>query len=185
MRNCSTTGSSAWPTGRGNLRLLLCLCLVSLVPLPTSAAWTISMEHGGTEAQPRKVAVVQAGSGERLEVFRDGKQVVHAALVLGEGFDVFAADICPTLAIDQRRPVSISSVDRPCRVSGHRLQFAVGPVQDGTITSPLLLQLMNGSTAVLRYRLRDTGYGEAAFSLQRSKQALVEVLGPEVRVLAR
>ncbi len=177
------TGPYAWPTRLGNLRLFL--FLVSLVPLPISAAWVISIEHGGAEAQARKVAVVQAGSGERLEVFRDDKQMVHAALILSEGFDVFAENICPTLAIDRRRPVNKFSVDKPCEVSGHRVQFAIGPVEGGTITSSLLLQLMNGSTAVLRYRLRNAGYGEAAFSLQRSKQALVEVLGPEVTVLAR
>lgn len=185
VRNPLTTRLCAWPARLGRLRLFLPLLLVSLVPPPVSAAWTISIEDGGTGDQARTVAVVQAGSGARLEVFRDGKQVIHAALILGEGFDVFAEDICPTLAIDQRRPVNMSSADNPCRVSGHRVRFAIGPVQESTITSPLLLQLMNGKTAVLRYQLRNGGYGEAAFSLQRSKQALVEAIGPGVTVLAR
>ena len=47
----------------------------------------------------------------------------------------------------------------------------------------MLRNLMNGRRVNLRYRLVHAGYGSKQFTLRGSKQALIDSLGPSVKIV--
>jgi len=131
------------------------------------------------------MALTQTADGHRLEVFRGEQGAVYGDLVLPPGLQRFSETLCPTFQVDKRRPKSLDEDREGCQLDGQRARFPLGTVEEARIVSPILVQLMYGSTVVFRYQLQHVGYAEATFSLQGSRQALAEAIGPEVTVSAR
>ncbi len=162
---------------------MLGILLLGIQPLTTSADWRVLAREDQRGELTRRVAIVDSSDGERLAIFRDPEQRVYGTFKLREGLEILVRNQCPTFRVDKRRPMVLSGVDdQPCAGTGGQVQFYLGKIEEGRIASPVLLQLMNGNTARLRYRLEHVGYAEAAFDLQRSKQALGEIIGAEVDV---
>jgi hypothetical protein len=160
----------------------LCLALLSSATL---ADWS-ALEVPGTPERPAtKMALTQSADGHRLEVFLEEQGTVYADLVLPPGLQRFSEALCPTFQVDKRRPKSLHAYREGCQLDGRRARFPLGTVEQARIVSPILVQLMYGNTVVFRYQLQHVGYARATFSLQGSKQALAEALGPEVTVSAR
>ena len=159
-----------------------CLHLVAPVSLADWEVLEVPKENGGAA---RNVAVSENETRHRLEVLMDNEGTVLASFLLPPGLARFPDGYCPTFQVDTRRPLNLATWPSGCQILGRRVQFALGTVKDKQVTSPVLIQLMNGIVAVVRYRLEYAGYGEAAFSLQGSKQALAGAIGQNVRVSAR
>ena len=170
----------SWATGRPG-PILLAAC-INLIPGALLADWRVLQAPGVDGTADRKAAVSENETRHRLEVFVDGQGKVHASFLLPPGLDRFPDDGCPTFQVDRRRPINLAMRPDGCRIFGRRLRFALGTVKDARVASPILVQLMNGNVAFIRYRLEHVGYGEAAFSLEGSKQALLEAIGPGVTV---
>ncbi len=153
-------------------------------PVTGLADWRVLLREDESGELTQRVAVVDSPGGERLEVYRDAKQGLYGAFKLGNGLVTLAQAACPTFRVDQRRPVRLGAQGE-CNVSADQVEFFLGEVNGRQIASPILLQLMNGNTAFFRYQLNRVGYAETAFGLQRSKQALVEVIGTGVKVVWR
>ena len=147
---------------------------------------------GAAPAQWRSVDL--DGTGLRAEVRNDGGAVVHITLEtegrviatfrLPQGLVSLDSRSCPTWQIDDNVAEAARDSERACEVDAGSARFPVGRVQDSRVRSPTLLRLMDGRELVVRYRLRHAGYGIARFSLRRSKQALSDVLGESVEVIA-
>ncbi len=157
--------------------------LLGIQPCSLFADWRVLAEADQSGALTRRLATVDSDKGERLAIFKDAEQRVYGTFRLREGLQVLVADQCPTFRVDKRRPLALSGADQQnCLSTAGEVTFHLGTVKEGRIASPVLLQLMNGNTASFRYRLEHVGYAEAAFDWQRSKQALAEVIGPDVEV---
>ena len=158
--------------------LLLCM-----QPLPAPADWRVLVEEDQTGELTQRRAIVESRGGERLAIYKDDQQGVYGIFKLREGLERLVPKQCPTFRVDKRLPMVLSGVaDQSCEGSVSEVRFYLGTIQEGRIASPVLLQLMNGNTAWLSYRLEHVGYAEAAFDLQRSKQALLDIIGSDVTV---
>ena len=166
-------------TGARLLGVLL-LCVQASAAL---ADWRVLVEEDQTGELTQRRAIVDSRGGERLAIYKDHQQSVHGIFKLRQGLESLVSNQCPTFRVDKRSPLLLSGVEeQSCEGSAGEVKFYLGSVQEGRIASPVLLQLMNGNTAWLRYRLEHVGYAEAAFDLQRSKQALADIIGPDVAV---
>ena len=162
------------------------LLLLATQPLVAFGDWRVLAQEDQTGDLTQRLAVVDSPGGERLAIFRDTEQGVYGKFKLREGLETLVPTLCPTFRVDKRRPLVLSGgEDQPCKSAPNEVQFFLGTVKDGRIASPVLLQLMNGNTASFRYQLEHVGYAEAAFGLQRSKQALAEIIGADVEVVWR
>ncbi len=179
----SGTVSNGMAKPRWGCAWLLGGLLLTIQPWPLLADWRVLAEADQSGALTRRLATVDSDKGERLAIFKDAEQRVYGTFRLREGLQVLVAGQCPTFRVDKRRPLALSGADQQnCVGTAGEVTFHLGTVKEGRIASPVLLQLMNGNTASFRYRLEHVGYAEAAFDLQRSKQALAEVIGPDVEV---
>ena len=170
---------------RAYARLFLFLLLGAQPPV-ASGDWRVLAQEDQAGGLTHRLAIVDSPAGERLAVYRDLEQNVHGKLRLREGLETLAPSLCPTFRVDSRRPMVLSGGEGlPCEIASNNVEFFLGKIRDGRIVSPVLLQLMNGNTAWFRYRLEHVGYVEAAFGLQRSKQALAEIIGADVEVVWR
>lgn len=160
----------------------LCLGLLSSATL---ADWSVLQVPGNPERPATRMALAQTADGHRLEVFLGEHGAVYGEFVLPPGLQRFSEALCPTFQVDKRHPRSLQAYREGCEPDGQRARFRLGTVEEGHIVSPILVQLMYGNTVVFRYQLQHVGYDEATFSLQHSKQALAEVIGPKVTVSAR
>ncbi len=163
---------------------LLATCL-QLLATASPADWKVVQESTGNEGATRDVAVSENETRHRLEVRVDSDGTVLASFVLPPGLTRFPEGYCPTFQVDSRRPVNLATWPGGCQVFAQQVQFALGMVRDKRVASPVLIQLMNGIVAAVRYRQEYAGYGEATFSLQGSKQALTAAMGRNVTVTAR
>lgn len=161
---------------------ILLLAYLSLLPQTGLADWRVLQAPGADGTAGRKAAVSENETRHRLEVFVDGQGEVYGSFLLPPGLDRFPEDACPTFQVDRRRPINLATRPDGCRILARRVRFALGTVKDARVASPILVQLMYGNVAFIRYRLEHVGYGEAAFGLQGSKQALLEAIGPGVTV---
>ena len=89
---------------------------------------------------------------------------------------------CPSYRVDDQPPRALVSNGDMCRVDGRSVTFVLGRIEAGRVDSEALLELMNGSDIRFIYHLHGAGYDQAAFSLAGSKQAIIDVLGDDVRV---
>ena len=168
---------------RSTIARLLVMLLLCVQPSATVAEWRVLVEEDQTGELTQRRAIVDSRGGERLAIYKDDQQRVHGIFILRQGLESLVSKQCPTFRVDKRRPLVLSGVEeQSCEGSASEVKFYLGSVQEGRIASPVLLQLMNGNTAWLRYRLKHVGYAEAAFDLQRSKQALADIIGPDVAV---
>jgi hypothetical protein len=160
----------------------LCLGLLSSATL---ADWSVLEVPGAPDGPATKIALTESADGHRLEVFLGEQGAVYAYLVLPPGLQRFSEALCPTFQVDKRRSKSLHAYREGCDLDVQRARFPLGTVEEARIASPILAQLMYGDTVVFRYQLQHVGYAEATFSLQGSKQALAEAIGPEVTVSAQ
>lgn len=159
---------------------LVALALAGPAP-PLEAAWDARDAARG-DASVRE-AFVANDAGQELRVYRDAEGRIHGLLALGPG--LLRLGGCPTLQVDDAPAVALGRRAAPCGAEAARADFTLGRVEDGRLRSGLVLQLMQGREAVLRYPLRGAGYGEARFPLTRSLQALQQALGAGVEVVPR
>ena len=161
--------------------------LVIVLTLPWASAladWRVAKEQVSPDEPSFRVALVENDSGHSLKIYQDVDGMVRGIFTIRDGFDTLAENICPTYRIDERTPASLATQGQSCQTDSKHSYFPLGTLQDDQIRSNALLQLMNGTYVLFRYHLRSVGYRETRFSLGRSKQILLEVLGQNVAVLA-
>jgi hypothetical protein len=158
------------------------LALVVAGPVaPLEAAW--DAREASRAGAPVREAFVANDAGQELRVYRDAAGRIHGLLALGPG--LLRLGGCPTLQVDDAPPAALGQSATPCTAEGPGADFTLGRIEAGRLRSGLVLQLMRGREAVLRYPLRGAGYGEARFPLTRSLQALQQALGAGVEVVPR
>jgi hypothetical protein len=158
-----------------------CLLLIALLTLAPAAAaqWEAEPDPG---RDGRLQAMVSNPEGDRLTVVRRDDDQVVGTFTLGRGFDRLREGSCPSFAVDEAPPVALGRAASPCATEGDQASFTLGRVDEDTLVSPLVLQLMNGRELTLRYPLQARGYRETRFVLRGSKQALSDALGAGVDV---
>jgi hypothetical protein len=154
--------------------------LAGLFPALVVADWRIDSADGATP--PR--AVVRDADGVELALKRAPDDNVYLEFT-SVGFAALSRASCPTLQIDTKRPLHHFSVGARCAVAGRRAIMTLGQVEDRTLRSNLVEQLMNGITVSVRFVSADGSYHQAEFALTRSARAIRAALGRDVRVRAR
>ncbi len=156
--------------------------LLIIIPGISTAEWMIEEIARPAGDGTDNIAVVENPAGYRLEIYKNDDGVVYGSFTLRTGFDTFAKGSCPTFRVDEGRAINLTRNTDHCKRKGNRTEFVAGIIESDQIKSLVLLQLMNGSRVVFRYQLKNVGYQETGFELQRSKQALAEVIGSNTSV---
>jgi len=138
------------------------------------AQWRVVAEVPAGLETPTEIAMVENDSGHSLRIYRDAQDVRGVFAIRG-GFDTVNEDSCPTYRVDDRRPARLSYQKESCRIDGKRVHFTLG--DPAAPRNGELRQLMNGSSIVIRYRLRAGHYRETEFTLLHSKYALGTAVG--------
>ena len=148
------------------------------------ARWSVATETPEGAAAGVGVARVENAAGHSFRIYRDGDGVVRAMLRIDGGrLEAFDPDRCPTLQVDGGVPVVPPTGGTRCLLDATRARFSLGRVEGGRIVvSDTLLELMNGSRLIFRYRTRIGDYRETEFTLLGSMQAVSDSLGAGVRV---
>jgi hypothetical protein len=131
---------------------------------------------------PAHLAQAINQDGARLQIFRDAADKVHLRFRLHPGFDQLTG--CPTFQVSGKPPVHQSSDGSPCAFGDNWADFSLGQIHNSQLNSLTLHRIMNGEEITLRYTLKNHRYGEARFSLDGSKQAVIEVIGQRVGISA-
>jgi len=161
------------------------LVIVLAVPWATALAdWRLAREQVSPDESSFRVALVENDSGHSLRIYQDANGTVRGIFTIRDGFDTLAENNCPTYRIDEHTPASLAAQGQTCQSDPKRSFFPLGALEDDQIRSNALLQLMNGTYVLFRYHLRGVGYRETRFTLEHSKQILMEILGENVAVLA-
>ncbi|NIR30569.1 MAG: hypothetical protein GWN84_14915 [Gammaproteobacteria bacterium] len=151
-----------------------------------AAQWQIVQDARVGAARTVDVAYVENDQGDVLQVYRDPNGTIRGTLAIGGGFERLATEFCPSYRVDERPPGKLRSEEGECRIEPQRAHFALGEVRRGRVRSSLLIELMNGSRVVFRYRLAPPlGYQESTFTLSGSRGALQAALGPNLSVVPR
>ena len=161
---------------------LAVLCL--LVASPTAEArWTsIDEANAGDDAVVHN-AVVNNEQGASLRIYLTRDQRLIGKFTLGKGLLSLDPVTCPTLQIDKVPPEDFNLAEHQCEVTGAQARFIFTRISDGQLESKTFLELMNGRRLMIRYRLQGAGYGQQAFSLKGSKQALKATLTDDIVVI--
>ena len=152
-----------------------------LAPGALFAQWSIEIEAVAEDQPDLRIAVGRNGSGDMLRIHRTAEDMVEAVFELHPGLAKLASG-CPSYRVDNQKPRALVSNGDMCRAEGRRVSFVLGRVDDESVNSEALLELMNGSRIRFIYHLRGVGYEETGFSLSGSKQAINDVLGGNVTV---
>jgi len=145
-----------------------------------SAAWT-TVEHQDTALPP--IAYTENIIGQRTEVSMGENNAVQLRLLLGAGFETFAASSCPTFQIDDRVPLHHFEIGIRCEIDEKIATFHLGQITDAEIDSLVLHRFMNGNIVMFRYTVNNGQYRRAQFSLRNSKKALKQTVGADTRLL--
>lgn len=150
--------------------------LLSLFCAPVWAQWQVVDPSKELPAS----AAIRNTSGDALRIYRDARNLVRLRFLLRAGFDNLAA--CPTFQVGGK-PAEHKSYDgSACTAGGRWVEFTLGRIEGGALRSLVLHRLLNGDNVAFRYALKEHGYGETAFDLTGSKQAVTRVLGPAVTI---
>lgn len=151
--------------------------ILLLVSASARAQWQIVAND---KPPPARLAQVVDANGARLQVFRDPANNVVLRFRLHPGFDQLAG--CPTFQVTGKPPVHQSSDGSPCTNGGTWADYGLGHINKGQLNSLTLHRIMNGETITFRYTLKNHRYGEARFTLDRSKETVIEAIGRQVGV---
>lgn len=164
--------------------MLRCAALVVLLGTSTAAPaqWAVADARDAAAPPGKAFAQVRNEQGYRLQVYRDGDNAVRVRFVLRDGFDLVGG--CPTFQVDGKQPEHASADGSTCIAGTRWAEFVVGRIAGNRVASLVLHRLLNGETIRFRYPLKDHGYGETAFTLSRSKQAVTQAIGKDVRIAA-
>ena len=162
--------------------LALVWALVCLSPQAAVADWATIVDPVGSDGTQLDTARVTNPAEHSLDIYRDPDGIVRGTFSLNDGESALDERSCPTFRVDSRPPRALTGLDGPCEVEGHTARFTLGVINDGTIESTLLTQLMNGTRILVWYHVKDHGYLETEFTLRHSMQALMDAIG-QVQIL--
>ncbi|NKC16824.1 MAG: hypothetical protein GKR94_32920 [Gammaproteobacteria bacterium] len=148
-------------------------------PAQQSDRWITERAALNSSGHVEAVAVVAAVNGDALRVYQDARGTLHLSLRLRNGLERLSTSLCPTVQVDDDAPIT-QIPGQLCATDPRGARLTLGEIEDGTIKSPLLLRLMNGTTITARFKLNAWGYRSSVFTLTGSKQALFNVIGPDV-----
>jgi hypothetical protein len=158
---------------------LFLLVFSALASQAATAAWST---RAPDESNLDPIAYITNDAGLRAEIFLGDQNAVYLRLVLGEGFETFAATNCPTFQIDKRKPMHHFDIGPRCAMVDKKATFLLGRIADREIKSLILHRFMNGDRVTFRYTVKTGQYRQTSFSLSRSKQALKQALGFDTRI---
>jgi hypothetical protein len=147
----------------------------ALLACPAAAQWNTATDYTGTS--PRNTATVRNENGAQVDLWLDEDARLRLVFSLPRGLVALAPDLCPTFQVDDRPSEDLSGPEHACSARGGEATLTLAQAREQQVRSATLLELMNGSSLTVRYRLEHAGYGAAEFTLKRSKQALYDVLG--------
>lgn len=159
---------------------IVALPLMSALALPAHAQWT---DVGSTRAATEREAVVRSDTRAELRIWLDDEQALRLQFKLTPGLVSFAPQGCLTLQVDGQPMQDLAAPEHECSSDGESVRLLLTRVEDNQVDSPTLLDLMNGKKVNLRYRLAHSGYSTEQFSLKGSKQALIDTLGADIRII--
>ena len=165
-------------------RLALAAVLALAAAGSAGARWSVVTGTFADAAPGTGIARVENASGHSFRIYRDDGGMVRAVLGIDERrLEGFAPDHCPTLQVDDGVPVVPPAGGTSCLLDATRARFSLGRIEGGrVVVSDVLLELMNGSRLVFRYRTRVGDYRETEFTLLGSMYAVSDSLGADVRV---
>ena len=158
----------------------LVLAGATSIALADPTRWNVERAAEDGSGAQRPIAVVASAEGDALRVHRAASGAVALSLRLRDGFERLDAAGCPTLRIDDTPATGRAS--RSCEVADRVVTVELGRIDDGGVRSAVLAGLIQGTRLTWRVRLRELGYREIAFTLKGSKQAVMQVIGPDTRV---
>lgn len=151
-------------------------------PALANAAWeTVTYTNVDNNFQTM-VARIENDEGYSLEIYRDANDAVRSRLNMNSTTRLVEKN-CPTYQVDRLDFQNRSINDAPCISHRQWSEFVLGYVIDNRIVSTKLHNLMNGNRITYRFILENSGYSTTSFSLSGSKQTLLDVLGPELKVI--
>lgn len=153
--------------------LLLC-AMTSAAP---AAEWRLV---GG--AEPR--ALVADDGGNALALYRDRPGRIYLEFQPHGGFSRLARTSCPTFQVDRRTPLHHAALGDGCRIEDNRAIYTLATVQERTLVSRPVYDLMNGSRVAFRYVTEDGTYREVVFTLSRSADAIRGAVRRDLRIRA-
>lgn len=153
--------------------------LVAVTALPGTAAADWQLAGGAT---PR--ASVADDAGNQLALYRDQAGQIYLEFQPHDGFSRLARTTCPTFQIDRRTPLHHAPLGAGCHIEDNRAIYALAVLEQRTVVSRALYDLMNGSRIAFRYVTADGAYREHVFSLARSADAIRGALGRDLRIRA-
>lgn len=154
--------------------------LTVLASTPIYAQWN---DVESTRSASKREALVLSEHSAELRIWLDEEHAVHMQFKLAPGLVGIAPHECVTIQVDTLAMQDLSAATHECSSAGQSAQLLLTRAQNGQINSPMLRALMNGRGVTLRYRLSHAGYGSEQFSLKRSKQALSDALGENVKII--
>ncbi len=154
----------------------LATMVLSLLSMATAAEWAVYAEAPHGVEFPSAVAIVFDGNGNSFRIYADDENTVRGIFSIRDGFDTFADSACPTYQVDAKPPLMLRFRDNSCRLEGKRAHFTFGVIEEATIRSRSLKQLLSGSEVAFRYKLHGVGYRETRFSLEGLRAAMDESL---------
>jgi hypothetical protein len=162
------------PHGQRAVVLLAALLLCSTAT--AAAPWRYRAAGEGEAAR----AEVANAAGDRLSVWREGKQV--RAEFVPATLAELGPSACPTFQVDARQPLYYFPLGDGCRFHGHGALFDLFRIPGRRFPSAVLHGLMNGNHVTFRFVTRDGAYHESVFALTQSKRALLRALGRDLDV---
>lgn len=172
------TGQVIW---RRTLTLARIAAVLTMsAAMPVRAQWT---DVGSTRAATEREAVVRSDDAAELRIWLDTSQALRAQFKLAPGLVAFAPQGCVTIQVDDQAMQDLSAPEYRCQADGASVEMFLTQMENKQISSPMLIDLMDGRRVILRYRLSHAGYGTAQFSLKGSKQALREALGESITIV--
>lgn len=148
----------------------------------TDAAWeTVTYTNVDNNLQTR-VARIENEEGYSLEIYRDASDVVRSRFNMNDN-NRLKEKTCPTYQVDNLDSQNRSINDAPCISQQKWAEYVLGYIIDSQVDSSKLHNLMNGNQITYRFILENSGYSTTSFSLRGSKEALVNALGNDLRVM--
>lgn len=146
-------------------------------PVIAAADWQLA---GG--AAPR--ASVADDAGNQLALYRDRTGQIYLEFQPHDGFSRLARTTCPTFQVDRRMPLHHAPLGAGCRIEDNRAIYTLAVLEQRTLISRAVYDLMNGSRIAFRYVTEDGAYREHVFSLTRSADAIRGALRRDLRIRA-
>ncbi len=140
------------------------------------AQWSSIAETSAGDGAVHQNALVTNERGASLRIFLASDNRLIAKFQLNKGLLSLDPVTCPTLQIDTYLPEDFNLAEFQCEITGAQASITLTQVKEEQLESKTFLELMNGRRLMIRYRLQGAGYGQQAFSLKGSKQALKATL---------